>query len=320
MGAFREGLMLVKETALGVPTATPVIGTDAVYVRLDKDNGYKGMSTPEVLAVMAGGGLGQRGFSLSDKTLVGGAFDFLLTWTQLKFLLSWCAIPQASPARALASMSIYHYVERLDGTARRRRLAGMNVAEWQLSGADSAEGRMVRLSGKAIGTRPYKDPYDNTTSDPDSAEFPLPTPADLPTDVVVFSDLGRAGSSVKVGAERKAKLSSLAIKSTNKLDPRWWTGRFAQHIGYMGRDASMDLKYALEQFTDEDAYELVTAQDVEVILSNGTQTCKIDFNGKNVIDPLDQDLVDGKVYDRSCTIVNQYDAAVGSGIAVTFTP
>src|SRR5262245_41486896 len=145
----REYVMLVIESAYGVPKATPVLGTDKFYARLDDGNSFTMQMEPTFNPIMYGGGLAIPALQVSDQKVCRGRFQTkLYAGSYCATLLKWAmttvnsgrttpwATTDASflmPVGDLASMSFYHAIQNNDSTYDLRRYGGVKALNCQIT-------------------------------------------------------------------------------------------------------------------------------------------------------------------------------------------
>jgi hypothetical protein len=322
-----EALMLVKESALGTVMATPVAGTDSIYIRLTDDNSFGIMPKPQTVTVPYGGGQAIDAEMLSDFTECTGNLSTLLYPTQALFILSWALARinagQTSPWTTterpgdLASVSCYHAYMMNDGTIKRQRYAGTKVTSLRLE-ASRGDTRWKCTLGltaqKNIG-----NPVD-ASADPDATEFPLPGDADLPVGPYLFTHssggllLGTGSGTVR------SQYESLALNVANTIDARPFESRWVQVMEWHGRRSTLDVELRLKVTPDDKtAYEALTAQTCKLTLTQGARSVVLDYKGANKLGNLDRNLPLNKVATRRLTIANLYSSAAGTDIDFTVT-
>lgn len=320
----REFLYLVAESAFKT-AATPVVGTNAFYIRLDGGNAFTMRPKLVQVPVPYGGGVAIRAFTVADKMECKGRLQTKLYAGALSaFLLKWAADrinagqttpwTTTEPAGDLASVSVYHAIQRSDGTYKRRRYKGCKVDSWSIEiSEDSTIGTMsLELSASEPAGVDFGG---TTTSDPDATAFPAPTDDQLPHNPYVFIN---ASGGLVIGTSR-TEFSSVRVGSRNVLARRFWATPFAGLLRFVGRETTLDAVHYLKASPDDDAtYEALTAQDVSFELDNGVNSVKIDLNGANVFTSVDDNLPLNDLYTQNLTAANQWEDGVGD-LALTFT-
>jgi hypothetical protein len=331
----RQFLMAVIESSYGTPKASPVLGTDSFFLRLDQDNAFTMEAAPVPVPIMYGGGTAIEAESVVDEVACAGAFAFRLypgIWSEI--LLKWAIVQVNSgrtlpwvttdaagvmPPTDLASLSFYHAMMKEDGTFVRTRYAGVKCDSWEIGASDSGEGRVWTLRGTCTGIRPVGNPWDSS-SDPLVAEFPDPLETNYPTGPYLFSHLGSGTGTVTVGTNRATSCKSLTIRGTNRMSGNRYTSRFLQTYRYVGRQTSADLVLRYRGTPDDRAsWRAQTALDCEFLLDNGSKTVKIDFHANNVLRPWARQLPNDGEYLQALSLANRFSAAAGTDITLTTT-
>lgn len=321
--AAREYLWIIKESAYGTQKASPVAGTDSIYIRLDGSNGFTMRPKPVKLDVMYGNGFATPAFTVSDHMECKGSLKTQLCASQSQMLMDWAAttintgqtVPWTTtePAGDLASCTVYHGIARVDGTFKRRKYVGVKVASWKLE--VGRDGTIAGVSFDLIAQKPVGNAYDATT-DPDATAFPAPGACVLPTDPFLFAHTKGHLSS---GGSTVAAYSSLSVSATNKVDAQFYEDHFISYARFLGRSSQMVAKLAYKASPDQRAlYEALTAGALSVEFDNGTNQLTIDFNGRNVRDSVEDDLQTEKLYDQTVTLQNYWDCSVPGDITITY--
>lgn len=338
--AAREVLMICVESSYGTAKATPVLGTDKFYMRLDKDNAFGVEAEPVQLAISYGGGVAIEADTVSDVVETQGSFDFLLyPGISSQILLNW-AITRVNTGRTtpwtttdaggvmpvgdLASLSFYHAILQEDGaTYTRTRYAGAKCLDWQVTASETGDGRMFRLSGTMSCIRPVGNAWDSS-SDPDATEFPLPAETDYPFGPFTLGHLATGSGVVTLGAsagtDRKASLARLLVKGTNHVDTRYYTSRFPVTARFTGRSvtAEADMRYKVSP-NDKTSWRALTAQTVNIIIDNAAHAVTFALNGNNLIRPWKRELANDKEYMQSLTYANRFSPSAAADMSVTVT-
>jgi hypothetical protein len=319
----REFLWIVKESALGTLMSTPVAGTDSMYIRLVDGNSFSMATKPVIEKIPYGGGFAVTAEAVSDHYELAGQLKTKLYPSQAQLLMDWACtrvnaaqtIPWVTtePPNDLASCTVYHAVQRSDGTLRRKRYAGVKVGAMTIEVSRESTTAMITLD--LVGSKSYGNPYDST-SDPDATAFPAPAESDYPTGPYTFK---HTSTGLKV-ASTVSSYTDLSIKVQNALSPQWFENSYRSLIQFCGRASTLDATLLFKASPDRrTAYEALTAQDTELTFSNGTHTAKIDFNGQNTIDPLTLDLPLDQAFMEKLSLFNRFDVSATSDIAVSFT-
>jgi hypothetical protein len=335
-GNPREYLMIVEESAYKTPVASPVVWTtsttyglanaSAYYVRLDGGNAFTMRPRPVQVTVPYGGGFAVDAFKVSDKIECKGNLNIKLCVGQAPFLLSWAASrinsgqtapwTTTEPAGDLASCSIYHAIVRSDGSVKRRVYLGCKVDGWNLAVSEDSTVSTLQLS--LSGSTPQGNQFDSSV-DPTATPFPAPADADFPVDPYIFLHLGGTSFVTYAGAVR-TQFTEMNISSQNALARRFYANRFIQLLRFMGRKTTVasKLQYPLAAQDDRTNYEGTLSETCSIELGNGTHSVTMNFNGQNVLSPLEDDLALNDIYFQSSTSNNMWDATAGSDFTLAF--
>jgi hypothetical protein len=321
--ASREFLYIVHESAYLTPKSSPVVGTDAIYVRLDGSNAFKGRPKPVTVKVPYGGGVAIDAFVVSDKLAHKWTLSVLLYASQAQFLLSWAGVriggggttpwTTTEPVGDLGSCAIYHGITVNSGSTKRRVYLGSKVDQWTIE--VSEDGTTVRLTLSGTSSTPQGNQFDSS-SDPTSTPFPVPTDAQLAVDPYLFI---HTNGDISIASTR-AQVTSLKITSKNKMGGKFFNSRFLQLYHFYGRETSLEasLVYALSP-DDRTSFEGLTSLAVTIEFNNGTHTFTLTFNAQNVFDDVDDDLPIDNIYLQNDTLANLYDSSAGSDFTLVFT-
>ena len=319
----REFLWLVVESAYGTPKTSPTAGTDSIYIRLDDGNAFTMRPKPKQWNIMHGGGLAIKTITGSDVTMVAGSLKLKLCYSQALFLLNWATTrinsaqtspwTTTEPAGDLASVSVYHAIQRSDGTYKRRQYPGCKVAKVGLK--TTADSQLVELDLDLVAQKPVGNTYDSS-SDPTSGAFPAPAESAYPTDVVNFT---HASGGLVIASNTRTLFGELSFDMTNAIDARTYESRWVQIMRVLGRDSTMTVKNLYVPSPDDrSAYEIQSAQTATLALTNGTHTITLNFEGNNVLNSVDDDLSLDKVYEQTFVLQNQWDPTALSGVGQDF--
>jgi hypothetical protein len=330
----REFLMLVQESAFKTPVASPTVMTytgtppaspTAFYIRLDGSNGFTMRPRPVQVEVPYGGGLAIPAYRVADKLECKGRLTTQLYAGPLsQFLLQWAsqAINTAQtspwtttePAGDLASVSIYHAIQRIDGSVKRRVYLGCKVDSWDLG--ISEDSTIGRLSLDITGSTPQGNQFDSS-SDPTAATFPAPATNQLPYGPYVW--INASGGLTLVGAAR-TQFQSVRISSRNSIAKRYWASRFLSIMQFVGRATTFEAVNAYAPTPDDrTSYEGLTTGSATFELNNGTNSLTISLNTASVITTFEDQLPLNDLYTQTMTITNQWDPTVGSDLSLSFT-
>lgn len=333
--ALREFCMGVKESAFGTTQATPVSWTqsstfgithaDAYYVRLDGGNAQTGRSRPVQVEVPYGGGFAVGAYRVSDKQEIRGVLTQKLSVAQAPFWLSWCGVrisgtgtapwTTTEPDGDLPSITLYHGIQRFDGTVKRRKYLGCKVDAWNFSISEASTVGTLTINwtgSKAVGNQ-----FDSST-DPDATEFPSPADNNFPIDPFLFIYSG-GPSFVTVGGGVRTHFTELALASNNTLARRFYANRWLQVQRFEGRSTTLATRLLYETSPDDRTnYEGLATEAVSVELNDGTHGFTCDLQGTNVFDPFEDDLPLGDLYFQASTSKNLWDSTAGADLALTF--
>ena len=316
----RRFVMLVKESSYGVPMEEPVLGTDAIYLRLG--DGSDVQDDPIIQEVPYGGGRTTAACAWSDQRTHVGTLTTLLYPSQAAFLLNWWLTnindgrtapwtttdpDGASPPGDLASVSIYDAIQELNGTYTRVAHRGAKVNSGVLSasadGASRAWSLQLQVQAGPIQTV-------------DATEFPAPSEADYPCGPYLFSHL--AGK-LKIGVSR-SMFDSVSFSADNGLVASYFESQTPMRVNTFGRTSTLGVTLVRKTSPDDyAAFKAVTAQDTELTLDNGTKTAKIDLHGNNHWQTLAKQLPDGSLYGWQATLKNKWDQSQATDLTVTTT-
>lgn len=320
--ASREFLYIVKESALGTTISTPVLGTDALYIRLDGDNAFSMKAAPRYATINYGGGRSTPAQMVADTITVSGGLSTRLYHSQATILLGWASTVinsgQTSPwttterAGDLISCSIYHAMMRSDGTYKRIRYAGCKVANWSIEG--STDSTIVSLKLGLVGQKPVGNSFD-ASSDPNSTEFPAPAETNYPTDVYRYIDFS---SGLSINSSR-TQFSAISLNCQNSIDVEFYESRFAQALIFTGRQTTIGatLRYKASPDDLTTFWNSGTANSVSVALNNGTHSLTWDFKSTNAIQDLTINRPLSREFEHAVQIQNMWDATAGTDFALT---
>ena len=331
----REFLMVVEESSYGTPVATPVVwnsstvyglaNATAYYVRLDGGNAFTMRPRPVQVEVPYGGGFAIGAYRVSDKQEVKGKLTVKLSVAQAPFFLSWAGVQinaglttpwttTGTVAGDLASCSVYHAIQRSDGSFKRRQYSGTKVAAWSFS---ISEGSTVgTLSLDLVAQRAQGNQFDSST-DPTATVFPTPADNNFPVDPFVWIN---SYGLLTIGGTVRNQITELTVNVQNHLAQSYFNSRFIQVLKMVGRQTTVASKLQYNATPDDrTAYEGLTAESVSIGLNNGTHGFAMNLNAQNIFDPLEDDLGLQDLYYQSNTEHNLWDPAAGSDFALSFS-
>ena len=320
----REFLYLVQESAYKTPVGSPVVGTSSFYVRLDGSNAFTMRPRPVMVEVPYGGGVAITRFRVSDKLECKGRLQCKLYAGALsKFLMQWAAQTinagqttpwtTTEPAGDLASVAVYHAIQRSDGTYKRRVYLGTKVDSWSVEVSEDSTIATITLELSA--STPQGNQFDSST-DPTAGTFAAPTDAQLPNNPYVFI---HAASGLTIGSSRTS-FSSVRIGAKNVLARRYWANRFVQLMRYVGRSTTLEAtQFYLATPDDRTSYEGLTSLTTSLALSNGTNSITWTLNSTNPFTSLEDQLPLNDLYLQAGTIANEWDDTAGNDFTLAFT-
>jgi hypothetical protein len=327
--AAPEFLLLVQESAYGVPAAAPVLGTNSTYIRLVDSNSFGIIADPTIMEIPRGGGFATMQEAVSDVTVVAGGLTTLLYPSQALLLLSWALQPvngaQTSPWTTtedpgdLASMSCYHAYQRPGGTYKTQQYKGVKVRSCRLE-ANRSDPRW-KLSLDLVAQKNVGNPYDVGSTDPViGTDFNAPADTDYPSGPFLFSHsvggllLGTGSGTVRT------QYDTLTFNCANTLDERPFESRWLSICQLKGRSTTIEASKRLKATPDDRAaYESLAAQRAQVTITNGVKTVVIDMKAANHIQRLPRDLPLDKTFMETLTIKNKWSNAAGTDFTLAVT-
>jgi len=330
----REFLMITAESAYNTPNASPVYwptaSANASYIRLDGGNMFTMRPRPVMVAVPYGGGVAIDAFRVSDKQELKGKLTTKLYAGPLsQFLLSWAAVPinagqtapwtTTEPAGDLASCSIYHAIQRSDGSIKRRVYLGCKVDGWDLD--VSEDSTIATLSLDISASTPQGNQFDSSV-DPTSGTFPAPTEVQYPnastsTGPYVFTHA--SGGLTLLGGAR-TQFQSVKVSCKNQIARRFWANRYVNLMRFVGRSTTLEAQnfYAASP-DDRTSYEGLSAGSCTFTLNNSTHSIVLNLESSSVITTFEDQLPLNDLYTQTMTVTNQWDLAGATDLAFTFT-
>jgi hypothetical protein len=329
--AAREFLMLVQESAFKTPVASPVVWTTALtydtetaaYLRLDEGNAFTMRPKPQMVEVPYGGGFAVGAYRVADKLEVKGNLRVKLTAGLAPFLLRWASqrinagqtTPWVTtePAGDLASCSVYHAIQRSDGTFKRRVYLGTKVDAWTID--CSMDSTVATLNLQLSASVPQGNQFDSST-DPTNIVFPTPADNNFAIDPYLFI---HTSGVISIGGSVRNNITQLTAGAQNVLARSYFNSRFIQKLRFVGRKSTLGVKLEYAATPDDrTAYEGLTSEAVSVAFANGTRTMTLSMNAQNVFEPMDDDLVLNDLYFQASTLNNLWDPSAGADLAFTF--
>lgn len=328
----REFVMIVQESAYKTPIGSPTVWTTALtyntetaaYIRLDEGNAFTMRPRPQMVTIPYGGGVAIDAFRVSDKIeckgnlrckLYAGLAPFLINWASERInsgqTLPW---PTTEPPGDLASCSIYHAIQRSDGTFKRRVYLGCKVDSWSID--CSMDSTVATLNLGISGSTPQGNQFDSS-SDPSNITFPAPADNNFAIDPYVW--IHTAGV-VSIGGSTRNAITMAALSCQNVLARSYYNSRFIQLMRLLGRKTHLGVKLLYAPTPDDrTAYEGLTAQAVSIEFNSGVRTMTLALEAQNIFEPFEDDLPLPDLYWQASTLNNQWDPASGTDLAFTFT-
>jgi len=316
----------------------------AFYARLDAGDSLTMRPRPVEVQVPFGGGLAIPGFSVADKYVLEGTYKckfyagafgaFLLQWAaqQVNSLgyvglynvaTGWQYGAAGVYAGNLPSVSIFHAIQRSDGTYKIRLYTGCKVKSWSFT--LSEDSTIADISLNIAGSYPSGNPkaylnnvdptlqaFANPPTPPTfgatttPSTFAPPSGGCFPISPYVFTQ----ATPVTIGIARTT-FQSIGFNCTNQLATRYWNNPFPQLMNFVGRDLSLTCQNFYTNMSPEDRYEYetLTAQTVAVTLNTGTYSIVFTLNTNNIIKTLEDSLPLEGLYTQTMTVGSQWDQA-----------
>lgn len=324
----REHLALVREASFGTPVTTPVDGTDRHYIRMGESGAYQGLMVPLVGIIQHGNGRVGPACAYSDQYQLQGSLAGEFYPAITDFLLGWGTTPintgrtapwvttdatGAMPVGDLASVSAYHAVLEAS-TWKRRRPSGYKVGTFSL--AASRQDPVWKFNASLTGIRDDTNAA-GVVAEPLTAEIPDPTDSKYPCGPWLFSHL--AGG-LKIGTLR-TMFDAVTVTFTNTLQSHAFESRYPQLINYHGREIKIGVGlYRRPTPDDLSAFRALTAHEVVLTLSNGTQTLVMDFGDNCRWTSLNDERPMDDVYMWRGELTVFRDPVAGTDFTYTYTP
>lgn len=329
----REIAMIVKEVSYGVPMTSPTLGTDSFYLRLSDPNSFTMQSLPVVGQIAYGGGLTTPACSYADQyNCTGQLTGVLYSGAYAKLIADWALTPialdgesarsipwtttdtaQVMPPGDLASVSIYHGIQRSNGTWDRRRYGGVKVNSGSI-----VSGRQDPVAKFSLQLQGIRDDMNaaGTVAYPDDTEFPFPTESSFACGPYLFS---HTAGLLKIGTAR-AQYDSVSIEWTNSMAPKWFESKYVQLVKFCGRNTKLKANLYMKASPDDLAsMQALTKQDVELSFNDGTHSLKFDLNTNNLFSGLGRDLPLNGTYAWNAEVQNYYDGSTSNDVVVSAT-
>ena len=324
--------MIVQESAYKTPVTLPVVFTTAstynsataYYVRLDGGNAFTMRPKPVEVEVPYGGGVAVGAYRVSDKQACEGELTVKLCASQAPFLLAWATNrinslqtlpwPTTLAPGDLASCSVYHAIQRSDGSYKRRVYLGTKVSSVNVE--VSEESTVVTLKLGLVSSTPQGNQFDAST-DPTATVFPAPVDANFPSDVYLWT---HSSGLITIGGTIRSQITELRFDAKNTLAKRFFNSRFVEALLFTGRKTTCGVKLLYAPTPDDrTTYEGLTSQAISVGLNNGTHSVTITLNAQNIFDTFNDDLPLNDLYFQASSLANLWDPVAGSDFVVSWT-
>lgn len=319
----REFLLIVQESALGTPVASPVIGTNSIFIRLVDGNAFSMVAEPVQMEIAYGGGLAKTSEIVSDHYQLQGTLKTVLYASQAQFLLNWAAqeintaqtVPWTTtelPAD-LVSCSIYHAIRMNDGTFLKKVYSGAKVSSWQIQVS-----RQSTYATISIGITACTQTGIGTLSGDPTTLLPTPTETQMPLGPYTFA---QTAGGLTVGGVARTQYGALTIAVQNALDGQWFESAGLSILNYHGRKSKLNADLYLKVTPDDrSAYEASTAGAASVVFTNGVtgQNLTLQFNGQNKITKLPYDLPLNTAFLQKLELTNVFDQSAAQDISFSF--
>lgn len=298
---------LIKETAWGTPTASPVLNIDYVVIDLTEDNALS--VEPEVIrkTIRSANSHNRRIINVAEQTKVEGTLSTLFYPSQQAVLMALLQ-PTGSAPEDVPSFTLDEGFTLESGTVKRRRILGCKFEQMTLS--CSQDDPAAKLQFAICGWKP-------AASDPDATAFPEPAFSDYPSGAgdypYTFQD---TATHLKIGTTRTG-YASLEIAVKNILDRPFLESPYVSRIRYKGRDVDWKSTLLYSAFTDRTSYESQSALDCEVTFDNGTNSAKFDFQTRNFLAGAPRKLPLGSAYYQDLSAEAFLDGTNSTDFAIT---
>lgn len=310
--------IMTTESAFKTATASPVLNTDYIALRIDTDNGVYFRREPQFWGpVRSAHTRNRRERTGTERFLIRGNVSQVLHRVQAPLLIRWALQPvDQTPTPDLpwtTSVAAGHLGtaqfdgahEQMDnGTMRRRLVNGAVCVSGRIEGNNQTD--LIRYSANFIAA----------TEGPSS--FTAPAATDYPTSEYVFQDMWSGSGIFKVGSATTS-VSSWAIDWTNFVTPQWYEASSIIEPRMMGRDINFTFTERLNSTPDRRTpFDARTAQDCEFTLHDGTGSVKFDFHARSFMESIQDSLPLQNEYTRTITASVFFDPAQGTDLTLTF--
>jgi hypothetical protein len=295
----REYLRWTPETTWGTfdAVATPAI------IQLDQSNQFTMRKKPVEWMIRSAGGYNRRVQKGSSKYALAGALNMLVYDTQLSVLGPALF---ATSANVLKSGTIDHAIVMEDsgGTVIYQRYLGVMCPQVTIAAKESDQ--LMRLTlqllGKATATITITD-----FAEPAATAYPSTNP-------YVFEHAGAFTL-----ATSRTEFEDISVSIKNTIDMRFMRSSTPQRMKYVGRDVDVTIRFPYITSADRAAMEAQTAVAASCTFTNGSSSLAMQFNTKNYIADVTDDLSLDKIYFQGISMQNFFDASAGTPNDASFT-
>jgi hypothetical protein len=288
----REYLRWTPETTWGTydAVATPAI------IQLDQSNQFTMRKKPVEWMVRTAAAFNRRQQKGSSKYGLGGGLSMLVYDTQFATLAPALF---ATAGNVLGSATLDHVLvmEDVANTKVYQRYLGTMVPQVGLAAKESDQ--LMRLNLQLIA---------KATATITVTDFPEPAATAYPSgNPYVFE---HAGAFTLATSRTEFEEFNLTIK--NVLDGRFFRTATLSRLKYLGRDVDLTIRFPYIVTADRAAMEAQTAVAASVTFTNGTNSIAFQFNSKNYVADVADDLSMDKIFMQAITMQNFFDASAGT--------
>jgi hypothetical protein len=326
----REFLLWNTESALNTPTASPVVyptsDYNAMYIPLIDGNAFTPYAKPVIEEIPYGGGVAITAEAVSDHYEAVGQLKVKLWPGMAQLLLGWALsrinTGQTSPWTTtqnpgdLASASMYHGVQRSDGSILRKLYSGCKVSSLKLEVSRQSTTCMATFG--IIASQQQGNSMDST-SDPTGTPFPIPTETQLSYGSP-YTFKQTAGNLIIAtsGSTARTEYEDVSVTVNNVIDGRWFEQSYRQVLQFCGRQTGLDTtlyyKPTPDDRTNMEAIAVHAASLAFTGLSTGLNLA-LQFNAQNTILDLPFDLPLNQAFMTKLSLRNRFDPSAGQDIS-----
>lgn len=314
----RQWLVLTSESAYKTKTASPVLNTDMINIRLDQADSFTVRQAPIPWELRTADTDNERVLTGYERSSYTGRLQTVLYAVQAPFLLRWALgkvdqvptpkIPWVTtePTGDLGSASADFAIEDpVTGTQSKLVYRGGKVLGGELSG--SAESPLMRLS------------LDLAFSDTAASALAEPAVTAYPTAPYTFQDLTGGTSIFKVGSTT-TNFRSFSLRWTNNVRAAYDEFAVPQRMRLRGREIGFETQLLYKTSVDRRAaFTGRTAQDCEFTFDNGTNTAKIDLHARTFFSSVADGLALDDEFTQTVSGDTYFDTAQAASVTLTFT-